>query len=218
MQHDFWHLRWQQNQIGFHNPEVNLHLKTFWPLLKAAPGQRVLVPLCGKSQDLLWLLAQGHSVVGIELSPLAVEAFFNDNGLIPTIRRHKDFRIYEVNDLQIFCGDFFSLHSHDLGKINAVYDRASLVALPPEMRIDYASKMSSLLESGTVTLLVSFDYLQHEMSGPPFSVNRTEIELLYRNWCEIECLYGEDALSREAHFRQRGLSQLMENVYKLSVI
>lgn len=218
MQHDFWHQRWQQNQIGFHSQDVNSHLKTFWPHLKVGNGQRVLVPLCGKSQDLLWLLAQGHSVVGIELSPLAVEAFFNENRLQPTIRKHGDFWINEIDGLQIFCGDFFSLHSQDLGKIDAVYDRASLVALPPEMRIDYASHMGSLLESGTQTLLVAFDYPQHEMLGPPFSVNQSEIELLYRSWCEIEFLAGEDALSREAHFQQRGLTQLSEQVYKLKVI
>lgn len=218
MQHDFWHQRWQQNQIGFHNPEINTHLQTYWPHLGVGSGQRVLVPLCGKSQDLLWLLAQGHSVVGIELSPLAVEAFFAENGLQPTTRRQGEFWISEIDGLQLFCGDFFALRPQDLGRIDAVYDRAALVALPPEMRIDYAAQMASLLEPGSSTLLVAFDYPQHEMSGPPFSVEHAEIELLYRSWCDIELLAGEEALGREAHFRQRGLSRLSEQVYRLRVI
>ena len=218
MQHDFWHQRWQQNQIGFHNPKVNSHLQTHWPDLGVGSGQRVLVPLCGKSQDLLWLLAQGHSVVGVELSPLAVEAFFDENGLKPTIRRQGEFWVSEIDGLQLFCGDFFALRPEDVGRIDAVYDRAALVALPPEMRIDYVALMASLLEPGSSTLLVAFDYPQHEMSGPPFSVQQSEIELLYRAWCEIELLAGEEALSREVHFRQRGLSRLSEQVYKLRVI
>lgn len=218
MQHDFWHQRWQQNQIGFHNTEINPHLQTHWPFLGMGRDKRVLVPLCGKSRDLLWLLAQGHSVVGVELSPLAVEAFFSENGLQPTTRHQGAFTISEVDGLQILCGDFFALRPEDVGRIDAVYDRAALVALPPEMRLEYAALMSSLLESGASTLLVVFDYPQHEMPGPPFSVDESEIELLYRPWCDIESLAGEERLSQEPHFRERGLSRLSERIYRLNVV
>ncbi|MGZ5008670.1 MAG: thiopurine S-methyltransferase [Methylobacter sp.] len=217
MQHEFWHQRWQQNQIGFHSREVNPYLQRYWPALGIKPNSRVLVPLCGKSNDMLWLLAQGYQVVGVELSPLAVEAFFSDNGLRPVQRRQGDFLISESDGLQIFCGDFFALQPADLGRIDAVYDRAALVALPDDMRIDYAAHLSNLLTPGVKMLLVAFDYPQHEMAGPPFSVPNAEVEKLYRSWCDVELLADEDVLEREPHFKERGLSRIREQVYRLVV-
>lgn len=217
MQHEFWHQRWQQNQIGFHSDETNRHLQFQWPKLGIAPNSRVFVPLCGKSNDMLWLLAQGYQVVGVELSPLAVEAFFSDNGLQPAQSRQGDFAVSESDGIQILCGDFFALGPADLGKIDAVYDRASLVALPQDMRIGYASRLSALLVPGVKMLLVAFDYPQHEMPGPPFSVQAEEVERLYSGWCDIELLANEDVLERELHFKERGLSRLREQVYRLTV-
>jgi thiopurine S-methyltransferase len=217
MQHEFWHQRWQQNQIGFHNHEINHHLQQQWPKLGVEQNSRMFVPMCGKSNDMLWLLAQGYQVVGVELSPLAVEAFFSDNGLQPTLRQQGDFVISEIDGLQIFCGDFFALRSADLGKIDAVYDRASLVALPYDMRIDYVSHMANLLAPGVIILLVAFDYPQHEMPGPPFSVKNEEVKKLYHAWCDVELLANEDVLEREPHFKERGLNQLREQVYRLMV-
>jgi len=217
MQHEFWHQRWQQHQIGFHSHEVNPHLQLHWPKLAIEPNSRVFVPLCGKSNDMLWLLAQGYQVVGVELSPLAVEAFFSENGLQPTTYPHGDFVISESDGIQILCGDFFALRSADLGKIDAVYDRASLVALPYDMRIDYIAHLSALLAPDVNILLVAFDYPQHEMTGPPFSVHNEEVEKLYHAWCEIELLANEDVIEREPHFKERGLSQLREQIYRLTV-
>lgn len=217
MQHEFWHQRWQQNQIGFHSDEINPHLQQQWPKLGVEPNSRVFVPMCGKSNDMLWLLAQGYHVVGVELSPLAVEAFFSENGLQPALRLQGDFSISESDGLQILCGDFFALRSENLGTVDAVYDRASLVALPYDMRIDYVAKLSTLLSPGVKMLLVAFDYPQHEMQGPPFSVQREEIEKHYRTWCEIELLADEDILEREPHFKERGLNRLREQVYRLMV-
>lgn len=218
MQHDFWHQRWQQGQIGFHTDDVNPHLMCYWSALSVPTGRRVFVPLCGKSNDMLWLLAQGHQVVGVELSPLAVSSFFSDNGLHPRIRRHGDFTVSEIDGLQLFCGDFFALQPEVIGPVDAVYDRASLVALPPDMRLEYAAQMRHLLDPGVATLLVAFDYPQHEMSGPPFSVHAREIDMLYHGWCEIERLAGEDVLERELHFKARGLTRMEEQVYRLRVL
>lgn len=217
MQHEFWHQRWQQNQIGFHSDEINPHLQQQWPKLSVEPNSRVFVPMCGKSNDMLWLLAQGYQVVGVELSPLAVEAFFSENDVQPALRRQGDFLIGESGGLQILCGDFFALRPENLGKIDAVYDRASLVALPHDMRIDYVSHLSALLTPGVKMLLVAFDYPQHQMPGPPFSVQGEEIEKLYQSWCEVELLANEDILEQEPHFKERGLSQLREQVYRLTV-
>ena len=217
MQHDFWHQRWQQNQIGFHSPEVNPHLQRFWPALAVNLGSRVFLPLCGKSNDMLWLLAQGYQVVGVELSPMAVEAFFADNDLHPTVRRQGNFMVHQIDGLEIFCGDFFELSAVDLGKVDAVYDRAALVALPPDMRFDYVTHLTALLEPGDQILLVTFEYPQLEMPGPPFSVPGAEIEMLYLPWCSVDLLSSEDALQRELHFRERGLGSLYEQVYRLVV-
>lgn len=217
MQHDFWHQRWEQNQIAFHSHEINPQLQRYWPTLAIQPESRVFVPMCGKSNDLLWLLAQGYKVVGAELSPTAVAAFFKENNLQPTVRQQGNFSISEIDGLQIYCGDYFDLSAADLGRIDAVYDRAALVALPPEMRVDYVARMSTLLEPEQKILLVSFDYAQHEMSGPPFSVPADEIELLYGNWCTIELLTSEEVLQREESLQERGLGRLDEQVYRLVV-
>jgi thiopurine S-methyltransferase len=217
MQHEFWHQRWQQNQIGFHSDEINRHLQQQWPKLGVEPNSRVFVPMCGKSNDMLWLLAQGYQVLGVELSPLAVAAFFSENGLQPARRRQGHFAVSESEGLQILCGDFFTLRAADLGKIDAVYDRASLVALPQDMRIDYAERLSALLTPGAKMLLVTFDYSQHEMPGPPFSVQAEEVGRLYRDWCDIELLANEDVLEQEPHLKERGLSRLHAQVYRLTV-
>ena len=217
MQHEFWHQRWQQNQIGFHQQEVNQHLRRCWPDLQVNPKGRVFVPLCGKSKDMLWLLAMGHQVVGVELSPVAVESFFSENGLTPRMYRQGDFWVHEIDGLQIFSGDFFALRPNDLGVVDAVYDRASLVALPPDMRIEYVLQLSALLPPTARILLIAFDYLQHEMPGPPFSVEIEEVERLFGHWCDVELLNSENAPELNAHFKERGLSRMAEQSYRLTV-
>jgi len=217
MQHEFWLERWQQNQIGFHKQEINPHLQHYWSRLSVSQNDRVFVPLCGKSNDMLWLLGMGYQVVGIELSPLAVESFFSENDLKPTVRCKDDFLVSEVDGLQIFCGDFFALRPADLGHVNVVYDRASLVALPVDMRIKYASILSTLLPANTQILLITLDYPQHEMQGPPFSVQSEEVQRLFSSWCDVELLASEDVLDQEMAFKERGLTSMTEQTYRLVV-
>jgi thiopurine S-methyltransferase len=216
MQKEFWHERWQLNQIGFHSEEINGHLQQFWPTLNIVSGSRVFVPLCGKSKDLLWLLAQGYEVIGVELSPLAVQAFLTENGLSATTSQQGKFSVSEADGLRIYCGDFFNLTTNDLVGVSAVYDRASIVALPPKMRAAYIAHMQYLVEPGSKMLLIAFDYPQHEMQGPPFSVQPPEVHSLYCSWCDVELLYTEDILDREPHFRDKGVSRLYEQVYALT--
>ncbi|MGD0961198.1 MAG: thiopurine S-methyltransferase [Methylomonas sp.] len=217
MDNEFWYERWRQNQIGFHKAEINPYLQDHWPKLAVQPGGRVLVPLCGKSNDMLWLLARGYQVIGIELSPLAVEAFFSENRLQPTVRRQGDFLISEISGLQIYCGDFFALQSSVLGKIDAIYDRAALVALPHAMRNDYVAHLSALTFPGLQILLITFNYPQLEMPGPPFSVPAEEVAALFQGWCATQLLADVDIISQELQFKQRGLSRLHEQVYRLTV-
>jgi len=217
MQHEFWLERWKQNQIGFHKQEIHPHLQHNWSRLSVHQGDRVFVPLCGKTNDMLWLLGMGYQVLGVELSPLAVESFFSENDLKPTVRRKGDFLISEVDGLQIFCGDFFALRPADLGSVTVVYDRASLVALPVDMRIQYVSSLSTLLTKNAQILLITFGYPQHEMQGPPFSVPGEEVERLFSSWCDIELLASEDVLEQEIAFKERGLSSMTEQTYRLVV-
>lgn len=211
----FWHDRWHNNQIGFHQREINRHLRQFWPDLGLAAGSTVFVPLCGKSGDMRWLRACGYRVIGVELSPIAVEAFFAENQLTCSVRQAGPFRISEGDGIQIYCGDFFALQPRHLASAAAVFDRAALIALPPAMRADYAGRMRKLLAPGTPGLLVAFDYPQHEMQGPPFSVGEAEVRALYGSGHAVTRLRRADILAEEPHFRDRGLTRLHEMVYRL---
>jgi len=134
MEPKFWQERWARNQIGFHLPEVNPYLLRYWPSLTLAQGAKVLVPLCGKSLDLMWLASNGYHVLGVELSEQAVDAFFREQNLTPRITWHGVFKVYQADLIEIWCGDFFALDAGALADCTALYDRAALIALPPLKR------------------------------------------------------------------------------------
>jgi thiopurine S-methyltransferase len=204
MDSKFWLERWQANEIAFHEPEGNAGLPKLWPRLGIDPKAKVFVPLCGKSVDLLWLAAQGHRVVGVELSQVAVDAFFAENRLTPKISENDGFHIHAANNIEIWCGDLFALPDTVLADAAAVYDRASLIAFPPEMRPRYAEKLITATAPGTATLLLSVEYDQSRMDGPPFSVPTDEIEALFSNACDIELIGKQDVLTPDHRFRTRG--------------
>ncbi len=219
MKHDFWHQRWQNNEIGFHQQEVNPYLAHYYghlgPDLAARSNLKVFVPLCGKSQDMLWLSQNGYAVVGVEVSQIAVEDFFRENAL-PLEKSEQGAHIkYASGNIEIWQGDYFTLQREQLGAISDVYDRASLIALPPEMRSDYASKMAELLAPGERILLVTLSYDQQQMSGPPFSVAADEVQTLYQANFQIDKLAARNILEQELRFKQKGLTALHETAYKL---
>lgn len=211
----FWHARWETGQIGFHQDEIHVALQDFWPQLHLPGDEQVFVPLCGKSLDMLWLLEQGHHVLGVELSPIAVAAFFQENGLVPESTQADAFTAWRFGEVKLLCGDFFDLRPAHLTQTRAVYDRASLVALPPEMRQRYAAHLAGLLAPATPVLLITLEYPQTEMNGPPFSVTETEVRDLYGAYFTIEKLDEKDVLEEEAHFRDKGLTRLRECAYLL---
>jgi thiopurine S-methyltransferase len=215
MKAEFWLERWQRNEIGFHQGEINAHLQEYWSGLHLPEGAEVLVPLCGKSRDMLWLRAQGHRVLGVELSPLAVEDFCLENELKPQVRSHGAFDSWSCDGVTLLCGDFFDLEPADLKGVAGVYDRASLVALPLEMREHYARHLQRILPAQVPMLLVTMDYAQQEMSGPPFAVSEAEVCGLYGVHYAIERLYTLDVLAENPRFRERGLTRLDEVVYRL---
>lgn len=214
MDKQFWLERWDNNQIGFHQDEINTHLQRFWPQLGLAPDSHVFVPLAGKTLDLLWLAAQGHRVTGIEISERAVRAFFDGNDLIPQTHDTDGFRFWKAGELTLIEGDYFDLMPADLGSLDAVFDRASLIALPPAMRPNYARQLQRLAPACPV-LLVTLDYDQREMDGPPFAVSADEVVQLYGASHRITLLDSLDVLAENARFRERGLTRLEERVYLL---
>ena len=212
---NFWKQRWQENQIGFHLDEVNPHLKQFWSTLKLAQGSHVLVPMCGKSLDLMWLQQSGYSVTGIECSRLAVEAFFTEQNLHANHEPAGDLHAYHTDNLRLLLGDFFALQANLIPDVAAVYDRAALIALPADMRKAYVEKLFTVLPVTAVILLVTLEYNQAVMQGPPFSVTETEVQNLYANRFIIHKLQQRDVLPDQPRFAERGLNKLLETVYLL---
>lgn len=216
MEPGFWHQRWERAEIGFHKQEINVHLQQFWHRLELGAGQRVFVPLCGKSLDLLWLAGEGHPVTGVELSPVAVEAFFQENDLRPRRWGEGAFEIWEVDEIRVLLGDFFALEPRHVADCAGVYDRASLIALPPAMRERYVRHLDAILPPGMRVLLVTMEYDQSVLAGPPFAVGEAEVRALYEATHEVELLYTRDALAEGSRWRDRGLTWLQEKVYRLA--
>jgi thiopurine S-methyltransferase len=215
MEPDFWHQRWQRGETGWHQSEPNFHLREHWPRLEVRPGERVFVPLCGKTLDMLWLAGEGYRVVGVEVSPVAVVSFFRENGLKPKVTERSSFQRFRVDELEILCGDFFDLVSKDLEGVTATFDRASLIALPPGMRPVYARHLQKILPAPGRILLITLDYDQTEMEGPPFSVTELEVRRLLGEGFDVRPLADLDIWSENPGFQERGLSRLRERVYAL---
>ncbi|MBX8472016.1 MULTISPECIES: thiopurine S-methyltransferase [unclassified Pseudomonas] len=215
MQPEFWHKKWESNQIGFHQPEVNPYLQRHWPDLAIPAQARVLVPLCGKSLDLLWLAGCGHQVLGVELSEKAVEDFFLEQQLQAQVSEQGDFKVYRAGSIELWCGDFFSLTAADVAGCTALYDRAAVIALPPAMRERYAAHLQGLLPICR-GLLVTLDYDQSQMPGPPFSVDDAEVQRLLGSTWRVEMLEEQDVLGDSWKFVQAGVTRLEERVYRIS--
>jgi thiopurine S-methyltransferase len=215
---DFWHDRWRTAQIGFHRSSVDYNLIQHWRDLTLPKAARVLVPLCGKSLDLLWLRDQGHPVVGIELSDIALQAFFAESGVAARRRTLPHFDLYDAADLECYGGDLFEITPERLGKVAAVYDRASLVSWAPEQRGRYVGHLRALTATGTETLLITLEYAQAEMKGPPFSVDSAEVHRLYSRHHSIHELARRDVLGDEPRMRARGVSSLTEVCYRITLL
>lgn len=187
MKAEFWHEMWARETQGFHEPKGNAmlvrHAKTVWP----EETQRIFIPLCGKTRDIAWCLAQGWSVVGAELSLKAIEDLFADLGVVPQISDAGALKHFQAPSLDVFVGDVFDLTAERLGSVTGVFDRAALVALPEQMRRDYARHVVQITE-GAPQLLITFDYDQTVMDGPPFSVPKGFVDQVYAGPYQIQPL------------------------------
>lgn len=212
MDHEFWRQRWREGRIGFHRSEVMPLLIEHWAALQLPPNSRVLVPLCGKSLDMLWLAAQGHEVLGVEVSELAVTQFLSENRLDAQQFSSPNGVHYRAGRIEVICGDAFTLDDATLATCSAFYDRAAMIALPPALRQRYFETVYARLPAGARGLLITLSYPQQEKVGPPFSVEEDEVQARFARHWRIDRLDRRDILAHEPDF---GVSALYTAVYRL---
>lgn len=210
MEADFWHKKWESNVLGFHLSEANPLLLANFKALALKTGSRVFLPLCGKTLDISWLLSQGYRVVGIELSALAVNQLFETLNITPEKTDLGDLIRYSAENIDIFIGDIFHLSDKDLGVIDAVYDRAAFVALPETMRTRYVEHLIRITHCAP-QLLVSFEYDQNLLQGPPFAISNQEINQQYKPAYELTLLTSEEVIGG-----LKGKCPAAENVWLLN--
>jgi thiopurine S-methyltransferase len=191
MDASFWHAKWERGEIGFHNSEANPALIRCYDHLGLEQGQRVFLPLCGKTLDIAWLLDKGLRVVGAELSEKAIQGLFHELGVEPDIRQVGSLLLYQAEALDIFVGDIFDLSADVLGAVDAIYDRAALVALPPALRQQYTVHLRTITATAR-QLVICYEYDQAQRNGPPFSVASEEVHQHYDDYYRLSLLETQD--------------------------
>ncbi|WP_201549897.1 thiopurine S-methyltransferase [Psychrobacter fjordensis] len=202
MNPEFWQTRWQEKRIGFNQSVVNPLLVKYLSHLNVPAGGCIFVPLCGKSIDMVWLAAQGHDVVGVELVETAVQAFFAEQNIVPTLHEHKTsptLKYYRGQlsgqTITLWVANIFALTPKDIGTINAVYDKAALIALPADMRVKYSEQVLQLSDTAgkgyAPQLLITLNYDQSKRNGPPFSIDDEQIQQYYGQHYQISELASE---------------------------
>ncbi len=187
MESIFWHKRWEENEIGWHQAETNPLLAEFIKELSLAKGSRIFIPLCGKTHDIAYMLSKGYRVAGAELNKPAVEQLFIELGIEPNISKLGNIDRYCAENIDIFVGDIFELSQKTLGSVDAIYDRAALVALPEEMRAKYRSHLLKITDVSP-QLLITFEYDQSIMPGPPFSICEADVKQYYEEFYKLRML------------------------------
>lgn len=187
MDADFWKARWEKGEIAFHEREANPFLVKYFKELSLAKGSRVFVPLCGKTLDIAWLLSHGYRVAGAELSEIAVKGLFAGLGVAPKISEIGRVSRYRAQNIDIFLGDLFDVTREMLGPVDAIYDRAALVALPKEMRDRYTEHLVEISDNAP-QLVIAYEYDQSMVNGPPFSVSQDEVRRHYTDSYDLTLL------------------------------
>lgn len=203
-----WHRMWRSNRIGFHQDEVSVFLTKYWQ----NTHKNVFVPLCGKTKDMIWLREQNHQVIGVEFSEIAVGDFFSENNIQHSIEHSENLNIYRNKHYKIYCNNFFDLPI--LEEVELVFDRAALVALPKDLRYKYQQYLKKITPNCTRTLLITYEYDQQQMPGPPFSIPQDMVNELYCDYTSIRKLDERDVLELLPMFQKR-LSSMKECVYEI---
>lgn len=193
MDKNFWLQKWEKNEIAFHESEANPVLVKYFERLSLAKGSRVFVPLCGKTLDIAWLLSCDYQVAAAELSATAIEQLFAELGVAPKISSLGELKHYQAPNVDIFVGNIFDVTKEMIGSVNAIYDRAALVALPEVMRSRYSKHLMNITHQAP-QLLISYAYDQNKMEGPPFSVINEEVKGHYKDYYDITLLESIDIL------------------------
>ena len=215
MDADYGRNRWTEGRTGWHQDQPTPLMLKHWPTLSARPGERVFVPLAGKTQDMRWFASQGLRVLGVELSQLAIEQFFSESGVEPSVFSSRYGTHFEAGGIELICGDAFGLDADALADCDLVFDRAALIALPPELRQRYAGELYAKLPTRCRGLLITLEYPQHEKAGPPFSVAEDEVRAHYgRDW-SMDVLERRDILAQQPTFVTEGVTALGTVVYRI---
>lgn len=210
MDTNFWLQRWQNNEINFHKSVANPVLVDHFAALALPQGSRIFVPLCGKTLDIAWLLSQGYRVAGAELIEMAIEQLFAELGVEPQISAVGPVKLYSAQNINIWVGSIFDVSSEILGSVDAIYDRAALVALPEEMRRRYTAHLTAITNKAP-QLLITYEYDQTLMAGPPFSVSSTEVKQQYGDRYDLTLI-----ASTEVEGGLKGKCAAKENVWLLN--
>ena len=211
-----WHSHWTRKSPGFHEGQVNSYLQQFLPLYDLQPGDTIFIPLCGKAVDILWLSQQGYHVIGVELSEIAIKSFFEESDIDFEKAESENLVVYKAENITLYQGDYMNLQSEYLKGCKLVYDRASIVAIESFNRKAYKRKMLEIIPTGTPMLLVTLDYDQDVMQGPPFSVPVSEITELYKPEYKLELLQSSEQIEERPKWREIGLQSLLESALRLS--
>jgi thiopurine S-methyltransferase len=210
--HDFWS---REGNPGFHEEEGNSYLKQFLPQFDLNPGDHIFLPLCGKTVDMLWLANQGFTVSGVELSEVAVKAFFEESELDYKVESMEDFNCYYSDKIRLYHGNFIDLKTWQLSSCKLVYDRAAMVAIEPDIRHLYSQHMLRIIPDASAMLMILLEYDQNIVSGPPFSVTQSEVDSYYGQHFQLETLLHEEMIDKEPRWRERGLLSFKETVLKI---
>ena len=213
-----WLEFWENNEINWHSDVVTQELEEYLELLKLEPGDKVFFPLCGKSLDMIYMLNRGFSVIGVELSEIGIKKFFHENELDFTISQVGEFDLYSANNIEIYCGDFFSLTSKHLSDVKAVFDRKSLIALDRNLRQKYVKHLNDIISLGVRILLITLHYPQHQMSGPPFSVDKSEVESLFSMAFKYQKLKSFEDIENGSKLVSAGVDYIENAAYCLQKV
>jgi thiopurine S-methyltransferase len=211
----YWLERWQSGNTPFDQPQVNADLQQYWPSLRLPPPASVFVPLCGKSVDMAWLRARGHGVIGVELAGSAIAEFYAAQELRPARQVAGRIECLRAAGYELYVGDLFDLEAEHLASVRGVYDRGALIALPAEMRVRYARHLIEILPARCSILLLTLDYPQAQMAGPPFAVGADEVHALYGGEFRITELATREVPSIEPRYFERGLRRRSDSVHLL---
>jgi len=213
-----WLEFWENNEINWHSDVVTQELEEYLGLLKLEPGDKVFFPLCGKSLDMTYMLKQGFSVIGVELSEIGIMQFFHENKLDFAISSVGEFDLYSAKNIEIYCGDFFSLTPKHLCDVKAVFDRKSLIALDQNLRQKYVKHLNDIISLGVRMLLITLHYPQHQMSGPPFSVDKSEVESLFSMTFKYQELKSFQDIENGSKLARSGVDYVENAAYCLQKV